>query len=55
VIEKAMSGHFGYFKLLIDLVDGKLRPTAEEELALDCGYAAVVVDVPAEAVTKSAA
>jgi hypothetical protein len=32
VIAKAMSGHFAYFKLVIDLVDGTMRPTAEDEL-----------------------
>ena len=31
IVEKAMSGHFGYFKLVIDLVDGKLHQTAEDE------------------------
>ena len=25
VIEKAIAGHFGFFKLVIDLVDGKLN------------------------------
>jgi hypothetical protein len=38
VIAKAMSGHFAYFRLLIDLVDGKVRPTTEDEftIAADC-------------------
>lgn len=35
VIEKAIAGHFGYFKLVFDLVDGKLRPTADEEMTGD--------------------
>ena len=26
VIEKAMGGHFAYFKLVLDLVDGKRHP-----------------------------
>jgi hypothetical protein len=35
VIEKALAGHFGHFQLLLDLVDGKIRPTAEEEMTGD--------------------
>jgi hypothetical protein len=35
IIAKAMSGHFAYFKLVIDLVDGKIRPTAEEEMTFE--------------------
>ena len=35
VIAKAMSGHFAYFKLPIDLVEGKIRPTLEEELTYE--------------------
>jgi hypothetical protein len=31
VIERAIDGHFGYFKLVLDLVDGKLHRTAETE------------------------
>ena len=37
IYEKALSGHFGFFKLLIDVVDGKLHPTAEEELTFETG------------------
>jgi hypothetical protein len=38
VIERAIAGHFGYFKLVLDLVDGKLHRTAEDEMtfAHDC-------------------
>ena len=32
IIEKAMAGHFGCFKLVLDLVDGKLHRTAEDEM-----------------------
>jgi hypothetical protein len=35
IIGRAMSGHFGYFKLVLDLVDGKLHKTAEEELTFE--------------------
>ena len=30
-----MRGHFAYFKLVIDLVDGNVRPTAENELTFE--------------------
>ena len=35
---EGQGGHFGYFRLLLDLVDGKLRQTAEEEMTgeADC-------------------
>ena len=32
ILEKSMDGHFGYFKLVLDLVDGKLHRTAEDEM-----------------------
>jgi hypothetical protein len=41
VIAKAMSGHFGFFKLVIDLVDGKLHPTAEDEMTFETDCAVV--------------
>ena len=44
VIAKATSGHFAYFKLVIDLVDGKIRPSAEEELTFEADCVVVVVD-----------
>lgn len=31
VIERAIAGHRGYFKLVLDLVEGKLHRTAEDE------------------------
>ena len=41
VIDKACAGHFGCFKFVIDLVDGKLHQTAEEEMTFepDCVFA----------------
>jgi hypothetical protein len=42
VIAKAMSGHFAYFKLVIDLIDGKIRPSVEEELAVEAECVVVV-------------
>jgi hypothetical protein len=44
VIAKAMTGHFAYFKLVIDLVDGKVRPTAEDELTFEADCVLVVAD-----------
>jgi hypothetical protein len=35
IIDKAMRGHFGYFKLVLDLVDGKLHRTANEEMTFE--------------------
>jgi hypothetical protein len=35
IIEKAIAGHFGYFKLVLDLVDGKLYRTAEDEMTFE--------------------
>ena len=35
IVEKAMSGHFAYFKLVLDLVDGKLHRTAEDEMTCE--------------------
>jgi hypothetical protein len=31
IVEKAISGHFAYFTLVHDVVDGKLRRSAEDE------------------------
>ena len=38
IYAKALAGHFGYFRLLLDLVDGRIRPAAEEEMTgeADC-------------------
>jgi hypothetical protein len=38
VIAKALAGLFAYFRLLLDLVDGKIRPTAEEEWSFEPDY-----------------
>jgi hypothetical protein len=43
IIEKATSGHVGYFKLLLELVDGKLRRTVEEEVSFETGCVLIVV------------
>jgi hypothetical protein len=44
VIEKATGGHFAYFKLVIDLVDGKVRQTAEEEITFETDCTVVLAD-----------
>jgi hypothetical protein len=53
IIAKALAGHFGYFRHLIDRVDGRLRPTAEEEWTAEPDCRLAVADVreiePAEA------
>jgi len=46
VIEKAMIGHFGYFKLVLDLVDDKLYRTAEVEMTFAPDCVLVVGDDP---------
>jgi hypothetical protein len=45
IVAKAMSGHFAYFKLVIDVVDGKVRQTAEEELTCESECAIVVAEL----------
>jgi hypothetical protein len=55
VIEKAMSGHFGYFTLVLDLVDGKLHRTAEDEVTFEAGCVLVMSDDRRDVQTASAA
>jgi hypothetical protein len=49
VIDKACAGHFGFFKLVIDLVDGKLHQAAEEEMTFEADCVLVVGDDGREA------
>ena len=44
IYAKALAGHFGYFRLLLDMVDGKIRPTAEEEMTGEADCVLVVAD-----------
>jgi hypothetical protein len=44
VIDRAMAGHIGYFRLVLDLVDGKIRPTAEDEWTFEPDCVLVVAD-----------
>jgi hypothetical protein len=55
VIERAIAGHFGYFKLLLDMVDGKLHQTAESEETFETGCVPVVDDDERVAETGKAA
>ena len=50
LIERAIGGHFGYFKLLLDLVDGTPEEWAANELTGQVAFSFVVVDArhPAE-------
>jgi hypothetical protein len=47
IIAKAIGGHFGYTRLLFDLVDGPIRPTMEAEMTgePDCRLAVASVEV----------
>jgi hypothetical protein len=55
IIERAMSGHFGYFKLVLDLVDGKLHRTAEDEMTFEPECVLVVADDWRDSATALAA
>jgi hypothetical protein len=55
VIAKALAGHFAYFRLVLGLVDGKIRPTAEEECTFEPDCVLVVADDRREAGTAKAA
>jgi len=55
VVEKALAGHFGFFRLLIDRVDGKLHLSAKDELTFEVGCVLVVADDGRDAETAKAA
>ena len=44
VIGKAISGHFGFFKLLLNLVDGKHHRTVENEGTIEASCELVLLD-----------
>ena len=48
VIERAIDGHSGCFKLVLDLVDGKLHRTAEHEMTFGPNFV-FVLDVDRQA------
>jgi hypothetical protein len=49
VIEQALAGHFGYFRFLLNAVDGKIRPTSEKEGTFEANCVLVVADNGREA------
>jgi hypothetical protein len=55
VIEKAIAGHFGYFKLVLDFVDGKLYQTAEDEMTFEPDCVLILADDLRDSVTALAA
>jgi hypothetical protein len=55
VIERAIAGHFGYFKLVLDRVDGKLHRTAEDEMSFEPGCVLIVADDCRDSATALAA
>jgi hypothetical protein len=55
VIEKALAGHFAYFRLLLDRVDGKILSTAEEEWTFEPDCVIIVADEGREAEDARAA
>jgi hypothetical protein len=54
VVEMATSGHFGYFLFLLNAVDGKLLPTAEEESTFEAGCV-IVITLPRQAAGRARA
>ena len=44
LIERATGGHFGYFRLLVDLVDGNPHEWAANELTGEASCSLIVVD-----------
>ena len=49
LIERSISGHFGYFKLLVDLVDGKPHEWAANELTGEVTSSLVVIEAGQDA------
>jgi hypothetical protein len=44
VIDRAIAGHFGFFKLLLDWVDGPIRLSREEETTGEADWLIVAAD-----------
>jgi hypothetical protein len=49
IYAKALAGHIGYFRHLFDMVDGKIRRTAEEEGTFEADCVIVVADAARDA------
>jgi len=45
VLAKALSGHFGFFRLVIELVDGRARSTDDERIGGASGECARAIEV----------
>jgi hypothetical protein len=55
IIAKAMNGHFGYFKLLLDAVDGRLHQANRDEMTFEpCSVLIVANDEREQDVVKAA-
>ena len=55
IYAKALAGHFGYVRFLLDAVGGKSRPTAEEEMTGEADCVLVIADDGREAGAAKAA
>jgi hypothetical protein len=44
VVEKAISGHFGFFKLLLDIVDGPFDRESDEGRILPDDRTLIIID-----------
>jgi hypothetical protein len=55
VIDRAMAGFFAYFRLLLDMVDGPIRLSREEEMTGEADWAVIVANDEREAGTVKAA
>ncbi len=55
ILIRALAGHFGYFRFVLDTVDGPTRPTAEDETTGEADSVLVVADDGREAWVARAA
>ena len=55
VIERAIAGHIGYFRFVIDTIDGPIRLSREDETTGEVDWVQVVADDEPEAGTIKAA
>jgi hypothetical protein len=55
VIDRATDGHLGFFKLVLDLVDGKLHKTAGSECTFESNGPVIVADNERDTATVKAA
>src|SRR5262249_14419587 len=55
IVDRATDGHFGYFRFLLDAVDGPIRQSREEEMTGEADWPIVVADDEQEAGPAKAA